>query len=138
MHDYCEKCSSNANETSGKNSSNSKKMYRKLPIYNLQLNLRLKILQFARIQSKSKKKTSHGRTYTPAVKSNIMPNATIRKCAIFLLQCMIFLSVCTSHQNTIEIAAAHHFFPAIYESTNHTINIVPSIYQAFSLFILKQ
>lgn len=56
MHDYCEKCFSNANETSGKNSSNSKKMYRKLPIYNLQLNLRLKILQFARIQSKIKKK----------------------------------------------------------------------------------
>lgn len=37
MHDDCEKCSSNANETSGKNSSNSKKMHRKLPIYNLQL-----------------------------------------------------------------------------------------------------
>lgn len=138
MYDDCEKCSFNANKTSGKNSSNSKKMHRKLPIYNLQLNLRLKILQFARIQSRNKKKTSHSRTYTPAVKSNILPNATIRECAIFLLQCMIFLSVCTSHQNTIELLLHTIFFPAIYESTNHTINIVPSIYQAFSLFILKQ
>lgn len=110
MHDYCEKCSSNANETSGKNSSNSKKMYRKLPIYNLQLNLRLKILQFARIRSKSNKKNftwpyihTSGQIKYYAKRHD----KKVRHFSLAVYDFSVSMHISPKHDR---IAAAHHFF----------------------------